>query len=846
MPNALVNLLRFALIDLRRDLRQFWILIACIALGTGTIALVGAVGSSLQDGLDRDARQLLGGDIEARLTYRPATDEERALLDSLGQVTEAVDLLARAQSGENSVLAALRGIDDRYPLLGAVETSGGSALATLVGQRDGTWGLIGSELLLDRLGAGVGDTIALGNARFEVRAVLESIPDQASQGIAIGFPALVAVGALAGTDLLEPGSLARYRYKIVLGEGIGIEAAAARIREAFPQAGWHISAPDDATEEMGRYFELFRRFLTVVGLSALILGGLGVANAVSAYVNDRQRSIATMKALGATGNRVLTHFLVQIGFMTVLGIVAGTLGAGVLTVAALPALGAALELPLRPTIDWRPIATAGAFGLLIGFLFAYPPLIRALTVKPAQLFRTLGVAVSTGSRWRRMLEMRFVVPMLLALAGVLTVAIIDTGRPELVLWYAFGTLFAFLVLRGAALLLRHGLRRLPSAPHATLRSAVRSIHGPASPAAAVILSLGLGMALLLIIAVAERSLNRQLDPDMRVDAPDFVYMDLFEDEVAEFERLAAEDSRIAGFRALPLVRASSFTINGEAPPEQREPARDISIYFGDEQPLTWSAEVPFGSTLIEGEWWPADYQGEPLLSVSEDLSRSLGFAVGDRVEFLVYGETLTATVASIRTYEWSRGGVNFPYVLSPGSLDAFPLSYFGLVDATEGNVLPLQRMLVDAYPSLVFVPMEEAIDVVRGLIDSITGAIAAIGAIALASGALVIAGALATGRRQRESNAVVAKVLGSTRGELSAALVIEYGLVGLLAALLAIALGVLGGWAFATYAMESAFVADPLVITGVVAGSLLLTIGIGVAMTWTALSAKPSAFLRVA
>lgn len=838
-------MLRFALIDLRRDLRHFWILVACIALGVGTIALVGAVGSSLQAGLDRDARLLLGGDIEARLTYRPANAEERALLDSLGEVSEAVDLLARAQAGEASILAAVRGIDAEYPLLGEVEADPGGDPAALVAQRDGIWGVIASPLLLERLGVTIGDRISLGSAEFEIRGVLESVPDQASQGIAIGFPLLTAVGGLDETGLLEPGSLARYRYKVLLGPATGFDEAAAQIGESFPDAGWHISAPGDATEELGRYFELFRRFLTVVGLSALILGGLGVANAVAAYVTDRQRSIATMKALGATGNRVLVHFFVQVLLMTVVGIVAGTLIAGALTIAVLPALGSALEISLAPTVDWRPIATAAAFGLLIGFLFAYPPLVRALGIRPARLFRTLGTTVSGEGRWQGLLKLRFLLPMLLALIGVLAVALVDTGRPGLVFWYVAGVAFAFIVLRGAALLLRWGLGLLPPASHAMVRSAIRSIHGPASPAAAVILSLGLGMALLLLIAIAEGSLRRQLDPEMRVDAPDFVYMDLFEDEVAEFERLAGENPRITEFAAVPLVRASSFTINGEPPPEQREPPRDVSIYFGDEQPLSYAAEIPRGSSVVEGDWWPADYAGAPLLSVSDDQRRTLGLELGDEVTFEVYGEPLTATVASFRTYEWARGGVNFPYVLSPGALDEFPLSYFGLLHATEGEVAALQRELSEAYPELLFVPMEEAIDIVRGLIDAISGAVAAVGSIALTSGALVIAGALATGRRQREADAVVAKVLGATRADLSGALVIEYGLVGSLAGALAVGLGVFGAWAFVTFVLEAGFSVDPVVIAGVVVGALALTVGIGVTMTWAALSAKPAAFLRV-
>ena len=844
MFTSIQNLLRFALADLRRDLRHFWILIACIALGVGTIALVGAVGSSLQDGLARDARQVLGGDLEARLTYRQANTEERALLDSLGQVTVAVDLLSRAQTSEDSsILAAVRGVSDNYPLLGTVRTEPAEPLLSLVEQRDGVWGAIASPLAVDRLGIGIGDRIALGETTFELRGILLGVPDQASQGLSIGFPLMTAEAALDSTGLLEPGSLARFRYKIVLNPDVSFDDAARRIREAFPQAGWHISAPDDATEEMARNFEMFRRFLTIVGLTALILGGLGVGNAVAAYVTDRQRSIATMKALGATSNRVLGHFLVQVMAMTVVGIVIGMLGAGALTVGALPIVGSFLELSLRATLDWRPIVTGATFGVLVGFFFAYPPLVRALSTRPAELFRTLGGTTARQGRWDYLLQPRLIIPMLVTLAAIILVALLDTGQPAMVLFYALGVFFAFIVLRGTAMLLRKGLALLPPARNAMLRSAIRSIHGPASPAAAVILSLGLGMALLLIIAIAEGSLRRQLDPDMRIDAPDFVYIDLFDDEVEGIAEIARTDPKIASFSAVPVVRASSFTINGAPPPENVEAPRDISVYFGDEQPLSFSAGVPEGSEVASGEWWPADYSGAPQLSVTDELRESMGLKLGDEITFNIYGEMLTATLTSFRKYDWSRGGVNFPYVLSPGSLDEFPISYFGLLNATEGNQLAVQQQMVEYNPNLVFIPIEEAIDIVRDLVDTISTAISVVGGIALVSGALVIAGALTTGRRQREANAVVAKVLGATRGYLSGALLIEYAVVGILAALVALGLGVLGSWLFSTYVLGAGLSLDPMVVVAVIAGSLALTIG--VAMSWTALSAKPVSYLRV-
>lgn len=841
---AVLSLIRVALADLRGDLRRFGVLIACLALGVGTIAMVGAVGASLQAALNRDARLLLGGDIEARLTHRQASDAERALLDELGTVSLAIDFLTRARFGSDSVFAWARAVDAGYPLLGEVEYEGDGSLAEMLGERDGIRGTLVAPLLLDRLGVGVGTRIGIGATEFEVRGTLMSVPDQVSQGVAIGFPLLISTEGAAATGALKPGALARYRYKIALPPGIGFAAAAARIATDFADAGWQIHSPDDATDEMAAYFSLFRRFLTIVGLSALLIGGVGVANAVSAYVNERQRAIATMKSLGATRGRLLGHFLVQVMVLTALGIVLGAGLGAVLTLVALPYLGPLVGLPLSPMIDWPSLGTAAVFGSLIGFAFSYLPLQRAQRMRPALLFRA-GIDGAAGRlRWRELWQPRVMLPMLAALAGIFAMAVLDTGRPDMVAWYAAGALAAFLVLRLASRALKAALRRIPPAPDARLRNAIKAIHRPGTPTSTVILSLGLGLSLLLLIALVDDNLRRQLAPEMRVDAPTFVYMDLFEDEVALFEALAAGNPRIQRFSAVPVVRASAFTVNGAAPPELDEPSKDVALYFGDEHPLTHAAAIPEGSRLTGGTWWPEDYGGEPLLSVSDQQRVALGLELGDEVTFMVFGEPLTARVASFRSYAWQRGGVNFPFVLSPGSLDAYPLSYFGLVTAAKGAELALQQELIETYPELLFIPVEEAIDTVRGLIDGITEAIGIVGGLAVASGGLVLAGALATGRRQREADAVVTKVLGATRGDVTGAYVIEYGLVGLLAAVLATVLGVAGAWAFVTIVLESDFAADPLLLLGVIAMASLLTIAVGAATTWGALSVRPARFLR--
>jgi putative ABC transport system permease protein len=842
---AVLAWLRVALRDLRGDLRRFGVLLACLALGVGTIAIVGSVGASMQAALARDARTILGGDLEASLSYRAANDAERALFSRLATVSEVIEVMGRARVTGQSAFVALRAVDANYPLLGSVDFESelpGASLADLLALRDGHYGAVVDSLLLDRMGLKLGDLVTIGEGEFQLRGVLNSLPDQVTQGVMLGIPTLVSVEGLGTTGILQPGVLAKYRYKMIL-DPPGFTATAVTIRNAFPDAGWLILSPKDATADLARFFDIFSRFLVIVGLSSLLVGGVGVSNAVSAYVTERQRSIATMRSLGATSGRILFHFLVQVMLLTLVGIGLGLILGAVLTLIALPIIGGILNIDLPAIVDPVSILTAAGFGLLIGFAFGYLPLHRAQALKPALLFRSAGSAVEGVLRWRDLLHPALWLPLLLALAAIYALAAVTTGRPLLVFYYAIGVALAFLVLRAAAWLLQHALRLVPPLPNAHLRNALKAIHRPGAPAPIVIMSLGLGLAMLLIIALVDGSLRHQLDRESIPDAPSFVFMDLFDDEAAELAAFASGNPQVQSFTSVPLVRGAITAINGTPVAERPRPDPEFSFLLEGEIPLSIAADLPAQSTVTEGEWWPAGYAGPPLLSVFDRLRTALGLKLGDQLTITIFGEPVTATITNFRDYVWRSGNVNFGFVLSPGSVTS-PISYLGLLKSVPGEERTVQQAVIDAFPELIFIPVGEAIDALSGILAAVTNAVAVLGGLAVVSGLFVLAGAMAAGRRQREADAVVMKVLGASRGDVVRAYIVEYGLLGALAALLAAALGIAGSWAFVTQILEIDYFADPVTVTAVILGAVILTIAIGTLTTWSALSVRPARFLR--
>ncbi len=375
-------------------------------------------------------------------------------------------------------------------------------------------------------------------------------------------------------------------------------------------------SPYEAAGSLARLYDLFIQFLLIVGLSSLLVGGVGISNAVSAYIGERQRSIATLRSLGATGPRILVHFFTQIGILSLVGIVIGLIIGAALTAIALPLLGRILSVNLPPTIEWGSLGTALAFGVLAAFAFSYLPLVRAEKLKPAMLFRTVGTSVQ-NLKTREYLELGVIVPLLVAGLGIFGLAWWTTHSFSLVFWYAIGVIGAFLILRAAGWLLQRGLRALPPMPGATWRNAFRGIYRPGSPAPVVIMSLGLGLAMLLVIVILSANLRNQLLGEVTKDAPSFVATDLFDDEMVDLQEFLDSTGVITSYQHSPMIRAAVTKVNGVPSEDLKNVSEETTYMLTGEILMTWAADLPSDSKITDGQWWPPDYSGPPLVSLRD-------------------------------------------------------------------------------------------------------------------------------------------------------------------------------------------------------------------------------------
>ena len=829
---------RLARRELRGGLRGFRIFLACLALGVAVIAGVGSLSASVSAGLRADARAMLGGDVELHLVHRTATPQQRAYLAKDADVSEVSQMraMARTEDGNERTLIELKAVDGAYPLFGAVTLDPPQTLEAATAQRDGQWGAVVAQGLLTRLKLHLGNSVRIGDATFVLRAVLTHEPDAATGGFEFGPRVMVATPALAETGLLAPGALVGYGYRLRLPPGADTATRVAAIKAAFPDAGWRIREFGNAAPNLQRLIGRVTVFMTLVGLTALLVGGVGVGNAVRGYLGGKTATIATLKCLGAPGRLIFTAYLTQILTLAAGGIAIG-LVLGALTPAIATPLLSSFPIAMRLNLYPAPLLLAAVFGLLTTLAFALWPLAAAREVPAASLFRDL---VDPAPRCPPPGYVLATAAAALALAGLGIVTASDRWTAAWFIAGAAGALVAFhLVAAGIVLAARRAGR--PRAPR--LRLALANLYRPGAPTAGIVASLGLGLTVLVAIALIERNIDSTIDERLPEQAPSFFFIDIQPDQVAEFDKLVATTPGVTQFERVASLRGRISQING-VPVEKAVVAPEAQWTIQSERGLTYATTLPRGSRLVAGTWWPADYRGPPLVSMDAEIARGMALKLGDTITVNVLGRDVTATIANLREIDWTSLGINFVLVFSPGMLEAAPQTHIATARTPPGEEAALERAVTDRFPNVSAIAVKDALAALSEIVTAIGTALRATAAITLAAGTLVLAGAVAAGQRRRVYEAVVLKVLGATRSDITRAFLIEYGILGLTTAAIAAALGTLAAYLVLTRVMhqEWTFLPGALVSTALIATAL--TLGIGYAGTWRALGAKAASFLR--
>jgi putative ABC transport system permease protein len=838
--------LRFALREMRGGLRGFYVFIACIALGAMSIAGVGSLASSLADGLARQGQVILGGDLAFTLVQREATADERAFLNRNGKVSSAATMRAMARTADgHATLVEIKAVDDAYPLFGHAVLDPSIPLSDALTQRDAVFGAAADPLLLTRLGVKPGARLTVGGATIEIRAALTSEPDKLAGGIGFGPRLLIGQDALAATGLVQPGSLVHWHYRVRLPANDTSDAAAkqvaAQARVQFPEAGWDIRSRSNATPRLERDVERFTQFLTIVGLTALLVGGVGVGNAVKSHLDRRREVIATMKALGASGARVFAVYLTQVLLLAALGGVIGMMLGAALPFLTAWAFAAIIPLPIAPSVQPGALLLSLVYALLTALAFALWPLGRAHDVPVGALFRD---AVAPQPRWPRKI---YIALTAVAAAALTALAVVTAYDRRVALIYVATAAAVFVLLRLVAALLMFIAARAPRARSTALRMAVANIHRPSALTPTVVLSLGLGIALLVTVIEIDGNLRQQFSNELPAKAPSFYFLDIPSAEAQRFDAFVREKAPAAKLEEVPMLRGRIIAANG-IPAEQLKPKDNAAWVLQSDRGITYSGKVPEGSRLVEGEWWGADYHGPPLISFEKKIADGLGLKIGDPVTVNVLGRNITAHIANMRTVDWQSLAINFVMVYSPHAFDGAPHTHLATLTYPDGGT-PAQegaiiRAISENFPMVTAVRVKDALDAIGAIVTNLVLAIRGASAITLIAAALVLGGALAAGHRYRVYDAVILKTLGATRMRLIAAYAIEYLLLGTATATFGVLSGSVAAWLIVTELMHLRFAWLPLPALAAAVGAVIVTVGLGLVGTYSALGQKPAPILR--
>lgn len=837
----MTNAFRIARRELRGGLRGFRVFLACLALGVAAIAAVGSIASSVIAGLEEDGAILLGGDAALRMTHRDISAQERAFLEQSADVSRVVYLrsMARASETGKRSLVEMKMVDNAYPLFGTLETSPAAPPPGLFAKRGEYWGAVADTALLTRLGIEVGGKIVIGDATYEVRGTIDSEPDRVSgaQALQLGPRFMASTASVSDSGLVQPGSQVWYFYRVRLDDRATLDSWKTGLDDAFPDAQWVVRDRGNASPVIKRFIDRTTLFMTLVGLTALLVGGVGVSNAVRDFLSGKMQTIATLKCIGASSGLIFGAYLIQVMAMALVGIAIGLLVGGLAPALLADLLRDALPLVARIGIYTEPLILATAFGILTALAFSIWPIARACDLPAAGLFR------DSIARFRGVPRWPFVAATVILLGALAVLAIETAASRVIAVYFVAGSAVAMALFAIAGILIARAAKLAGSVGGTGLRLALANLHRPGAPTGSVVMSLGLGLTVLVTVALIESNLGNQITKSLPERAPGYFFIDIQNDQVAKFEKTVSDVAGFREMRSTPMLRGRVTRLNGETAKAENIPENGRWILRGD-RGVTWARERPVDETLVAGEWWPLDYTGPQLVSLSANSAAGLGLGIGDTITINILGRNITATVANLRDVRWGTLRMNFLFMFSPGLLENAPQTHLATVHADPAREAGIETAVAAAFPNVTTIRVRDVLETVNGFLGKLGLAIRMTAGIAIIAGTLVLAGAVAAGHRRRVYDSVVLKVLGATRRRIIGTLLLEYGLLGLVTALIASVIGSVAAWAVVTEVMKFEFSFDPLAVAGAALIAIVVTLALGFYGTWRALGQKAAPLLR--
>jgi len=845
--------LTFACRELRGGLKGFRVFFLCLLLGAGAISGVETLSSAFLGSLRDQGQTILGGDVSLSTVHKPISASERKFLDARGLVSESATMRAMAyalkdgQIGERQ-LVELKAVDGGWPLFGAAKLAPEQTISDAIAcEEDHVCGAVAEQAFIDRLRIQRGDLFRVGNATFRLMGAMVTEPDRISTGFSLGPRLLVHTASLPRTGLITPESLVNFTYRVKLNPDQTIQGFRDAADAVRPDPGWRIRDSSDAAPGIRRFVEQVAMFLTLIGLTALAVGGAGAGQAILAFLDRKRFDIAILKSLGATGELVFRIFVAQVMGValaaTLLGAAIGT------SVPFLVVWRYGDSLPVPPEFGLYPSAVflALAFGLLTALAFAIPPLGRSRGIRPASLLRDM-VAPSEGGEEDADAAKARQRDWLLAggaVLGIVALALITAPRPVFAAQFLGGGIAVIVALRLAAAGLMRGLNAIPRPRQALLRLALANLVRPGAATGGTITALGLGLTLLATVTLLGSAVKAGIQDELPGRAPSFYFVDIQKSEGEAFDKVIHAFSSQSEYLRTPMIRGRIVGLGGVSAGRARV-ADSARWALNGDRGITYASAPPPGNEVTKGKWWAKDYDGPTLISLDESIAQGAELEIGDKMTLNVLGREIEGTIYNLRKVNFQNGRQNFVLILSPGVIDKAPHAFLATVRVDPGQENAMYRAITDQFPSVSTVRVRDSIAQLEVFIGQISEGISAASLLTILAGLLVLAGAITAGTRARVYDATILKVQGATRARIAAVHAIEFTVLGLVTGVMALVAGTAGAWAICRFILHIGFVFDVGAAAATIAGGAAAVLLFGLLGAVAALGVKPAGILRSA
>ncbi len=816
---------------------------ACLAVGVAAVVAVAGLSQALDETIQARARQLLAADVTVS-SRRPIPDAVAAAVAGLPEartttvreLPSVVSVPAAEGGAGNSLLCELKAVGDGYPFYGSLVTEPMRPLDELLGV-DRV--LVGRELLA-RLEVSIGDTLRIGSALYRVAGVVDDEPDRLDVSFALGPRILLSQDGLERSELTGTGSRVEQRLLVALPGGSStaeVEVAAEVIRAAVADPAFvRIETYVEAQPTLRRGLERVGRFLGLVALLSLLVGGIGVAQAVRAWLQSRLDSIAVLRSLGVRPREIFALYLGQTVVLAAVGSAAGAV-LGAVVARAVPGVLSGI-LPVAVEVGWQPAAMLRGvvLGLVVAALFALRPLVDVLRVPPVRVLRRDAepLPVSRG--------VAFGLALVLAI-GIAAVAAVQSASLIRGLQFTAGILVAAAVLAGGAWLVMRAVAVMPrDVGVVALRHGLAALARPGSGTLGGVVALGLGVLTVLGMYLVQERLAAQLDADLPDEAPTVFLIDI-QPPQWDGVRRALENAGAESLQSVEVVMARLQAVNGVPVAELAAGVQgDRRWVLTREQRLTSMAELPEDNVILEGALWSDPARDE--VSIERDFAADLGVGVGDRLTFNIQGVPFDLYVSSLRSVEWERFSINFFLVVEPGVLDRAPRFRIAAARLAEDAEQPLLDRLAATYPNVTALKLREVLEKVVAILQQVGFGVRMVGGFTVLAGIAILGGAVSAGAVRRGRQVALYKTLGMTRAQVVAVFAAEYALVSAVAGTIGTFGGAVMAWLVTRYGFEMTWEWSPVALAAAVLGTVVLGVTAGLAASVRALAVRPLAVLR--